>query len=174
MSPPRLPSPADERFMRLAILEAGKGLGRTAPNPAVGAVVVAAGQVVAVGHHAFAGAPHAEPVALAAAGGAARGADLYVTLEPCDHQGRTPPCSLAVLRAGVRRVFCGSRDPNPLVDGRGVARLRAAGIEVIEGVLLDACDALNLEWLRGMSAAAQGVGRAPPPAPAPRVGWHAS
>jgi diaminohydroxyphosphoribosylaminopyrimidine deaminase/5-amino-6-(5-phosphoribosylamino)uracil reductase len=141
-----------ERFMRLAIREAEKGLGRTSPNPAVGAVLVKAGRVVARGHHARAGGPHAEASALAAAGTRARGADLYTTLEPCDHHGRTPPCSAAILAAGVRRVFVGSRDPNPLVDGKGIARLTAGGVEVERDVLRDACDALNAHWFRYITA----------------------
>ncbi|WP_242394744.1 bifunctional diaminohydroxyphosphoribosylaminopyrimidine deaminase/5-amino-6-(5-phosphoribosylamino)uracil reductase RibD [Anaeromyxobacter oryzisoli] len=135
-----------EFFMRLAVREAQKGLGRTSPNPAVGAVLVKNGRVIARGHHARAGGPHAEVVALRAAGGLARGADLYTTLEPCDHQGKTPPCSLAILAAGVRRVFVGSRDPNPLVNGRGVARLERGGITVVRDVLRDACDRVNAHW----------------------------
>jgi diaminohydroxyphosphoribosylaminopyrimidine deaminase/5-amino-6-(5-phosphoribosylamino)uracil reductase len=138
--------------MRLAIREAEKGLGRTSPNPAVGAVIVKAGKVVARGHHARAGGPHAEAAALAAAGPRARGADLYTTLEPCDHHGRTPPCSRAILAAGIRRVFVGSHDPNPLVDGRGVARLRAGGVEVERDVLRGECDALNAHWFRYITA----------------------
>jgi diaminohydroxyphosphoribosylaminopyrimidine deaminase/5-amino-6-(5-phosphoribosylamino)uracil reductase len=134
--------------MRLALREAAKGLGRTSPNPAVGAVLVRGGRVIARGHHARAGGPHAEVVAIRAAGARARGADLYTTLEPCDHYGRTPPCSIAVLEAGVRRVLVGSADPNPLVNGRGIARLRAAGVEVVEGVLRPECDALNAHWFK--------------------------
>jgi diaminohydroxyphosphoribosylaminopyrimidine deaminase/5-amino-6-(5-phosphoribosylamino)uracil reductase len=134
--------------MRLALREAAKGLGRTSPNRAVGAVLVRGGRIVSRGHHARAGGPHAEVVAIRAAGARARGADLYTTLEPCDHHGRTPPCSLAVLEAGVRRVFVGSADPNPLVNGKGIARLRAAGVEVVEGVLREACDALNAHWFK--------------------------
>jgi diaminohydroxyphosphoribosylaminopyrimidine deaminase/5-amino-6-(5-phosphoribosylamino)uracil reductase len=112
----------------------------------VGAVLVKGGRVIARGHHARAGGPHAEIVALQAAGRRARGADLYTTLEPCDHHGKTPPCSLAVVEAGVARVFVGSHDPNPLVNGRGVARLTAAGVPVTSGVLTAACDALNAPW----------------------------
>ncbi len=137
---------AAERFMRLAVAEAAQGVGRTHPNPAVGAVVVREGRVVGRGHHAHAGGPHAEVVALRAAGSAARGADLYTTLEPCDHWGKTPPCSIAILEGGVRRVFVGSRDPNPVVNGRGVARLRRAGVEVATGVLREVCDAVNAPW----------------------------
>jgi diaminohydroxyphosphoribosylaminopyrimidine deaminase/5-amino-6-(5-phosphoribosylamino)uracil reductase len=135
-------------FMGLALKEAAKGLGRTSPNPAVGAVLVKGGRVVGRGHHARAGGPHAEVVALGAAGPRARGADLYTTLEPCDHYGRTPPCSMAILEAGVRRVVVGSADPNPLVSGRGVSRLRRAGVEVVTGVLAEQCDALNAHWFR--------------------------
>jgi diaminohydroxyphosphoribosylaminopyrimidine deaminase/5-amino-6-(5-phosphoribosylamino)uracil reductase len=134
--------------MRLALREGEKGLGRTSPNPAVGAVLVKGGRVVGRGHHAHAGGPHAEVVAIAAAGARARGADLYTTLEPCDHYGRTPPCSRAVLEAGIRRVFVGSADPNPLVNGRGIARLRRAGVEVVERVLGAECDALNAHWFK--------------------------
>jgi diaminohydroxyphosphoribosylaminopyrimidine deaminase/5-amino-6-(5-phosphoribosylamino)uracil reductase len=138
--------------MRLAIREAEKGLGRTSPNPAVGAVIVKGGRVVARGHHARAGGPHAEADALARAGRGARGADLYTTLEPCDHHGRTPPCSVAILEAGIRRVFVGSQDPNPLVDGRGISRLTAGGVEVVRDVLRDECDALNAHWFRFITA----------------------
>jgi diaminohydroxyphosphoribosylaminopyrimidine deaminase/5-amino-6-(5-phosphoribosylamino)uracil reductase len=155
--PPRRAAPAApldravaDFFMRLALREAAKGLGRTSPNPAVGAVLVRGGRVVARGHHARAGGPHAEVVAIRAAGGRARGADLYTTLEPCDHYGKTPPCSMAVLEAGVRRVYVGSADPNPLVNGKGIARLRGAGVEVVEGVLRTECDALNAHWFKYM------------------------
>jgi diaminohydroxyphosphoribosylaminopyrimidine deaminase/5-amino-6-(5-phosphoribosylamino)uracil reductase len=134
--------------MEQAIAEARRGLGRTSPNPAVGAVIVKGGRIVARGHHARAGAPHAEVMAIRAAGAAARGADLYTTLEPCDHWGRTPPCSVAILEAGIRRVLVGSRDPNPLVNGRGIRRLRRAGVEVVTGVDEAACDALNEAWFR--------------------------
>jgi diaminohydroxyphosphoribosylaminopyrimidine deaminase/5-amino-6-(5-phosphoribosylamino)uracil reductase len=137
-----------ERFMRLALREARRGLGRTSPNPAVGAVLVKGGRVVGRGHHARAGAPHAEVAAIHDAGSRARGADLYTTLEPCDHFGRTPPCSLAMLEAGVRRVFSGSSDPNPRVNGRGLRRLRRAGVEVRTGLLRAECDAINETWFR--------------------------
>lgn len=137
-----------EFFMRLALEEAVKGVGRTSPNPAVGAVLVRGGRIVARGYHKKAGTPHAEVVAIEAAGSKARGADLYTTLEPCDHYGRTPPCSLAILQAGIRRVFCGSADPNPLVNGKGVARLRRAGVEVVTGVLRDEADALNRPFFK--------------------------
>lgn len=121
--------------MRLALEHARRALGRTSPNPPVGAVVVRDGKVVGVGHHARAGQPHAEAVALEAAGEMARGAELYVTLEPCDHEGRTPPCAPAVVAAGIRRVFVATIDPNPKVSGRGIRRLRDAGLEVEVGLL---------------------------------------
>ncbi len=135
-------------FMHAALAEAEKGRGRTHPNPLVGAVVVKAGRIVARGHHAKAGLPHAEVNALRKAGARARGADLYVTLEPCNHTGRTPPCTEAILAAGVRRVFYGSPDPNPLVNGLGGRRLTKAGLEVQGGVLREACDRANEAWLK--------------------------
>jgi diaminohydroxyphosphoribosylaminopyrimidine deaminase/5-amino-6-(5-phosphoribosylamino)uracil reductase len=141
-----------EFFMRLALHEASKALGRTSPNPAVGAVIVKDGRVVARGHHERAGGPHAEVVALRRAKGRAAGADLYTTLEPCDHFGKTPPCSLAVIEAGVRRVFVATQDPNPRVNGRGIARLRAAGVQVITDVLRPECEALNAPWFRFITA----------------------
>lgn len=131
MSAPR----DDESFLGRAIELAAQG--RTAPNPHVGAVVVARGAIVGEGFHLRAGAPHAEIVALAAAGEHARGATLYCTLEPCNHHGRTPPCTESIVRAGIRRVVVGCRDPKRHVDTSGLARLRAAGLEVVEGVLED-------------------------------------
>lgn len=129
--------------MRLALREARRGRGRTSPNPPVGAVVVTAGGTVAGrGFHRRAGAPHAEIEALASAGSAARGATLVVTLEPCAHHGRTPPCTEAIVAAGVRRVVIGARDPNPHVPGQGAALLAAAGVEVADGVLEAACNDL--------------------------------
>lgn len=126
-------------FMREALAEARKGLGLTAPNPAVGAVVVRKGEIVGRGWHKKAGAPHAEPMALRDAGVSASGADLYVTLEPCCTQGRTPPCTQAVLAAGIRRVFVGCTDPNPAHAGKAYALLRGAGVEVVEDVLKAEC-----------------------------------
>jgi diaminohydroxyphosphoribosylaminopyrimidine deaminase/5-amino-6-(5-phosphoribosylamino)uracil reductase len=132
----------DPRFMRLALRLGRRGLGRTSPNPPVGAVVVADAAVVGRGYHRRAGAPHAEIEALRAAGPRARGATLYVTLEPCAHHGRTPPCTDAIIAAGVRRVVLGTRDPNPAVTGNGMGRLRGAGIEVASGIEQAACDEL--------------------------------
>lgn len=141
---------ADREFMLQALEEAGKGLGRTHPNPAVGAVIVQGGKVVARGYHAKAGLPHAEAVALMAAGARARGATLYSTLEPCDHQGRTPPCTAAILEAGVARVVFASSDPNPLVNGKGLARLRRHGVQVTPHVLRAAADRLNRPFFKAM------------------------
>ncbi|GAC1337373.1 MAG: bifunctional diaminohydroxyphosphoribosylaminopyrimidine deaminase/5-amino-6-(5-phosphoribosylamino)uracil reductase RibD [Myxococcales bacterium] len=136
----------DDRFMRTALVEAEKGRGRTHPNPVVGAVLVRNGRAIAAGHHAQAGGPHAEIAALRAAGARARGAAIFVTLEPCNHFGRTPPCTDALIAAGVARVVYGSTDPNPSVRGHGARRLRAAGVEVVAGVLRDDCDASNEQW----------------------------
>ncbi len=130
--------------MNLALDLARKGEGRTRPNPPVGAVVVRDGEVVGAGHHPRAGDPHAEVFALRQAGELARGADLYVTLEPCSHHGRTGPCAEALIAAGIQRVFVGCEDPNPQVAGRGIRRLREAGIEVAGGVLEPEC-----RWLIG-------------------------
>ena len=140
----------DEAAMSLALAEAVKGLGRTHPNPAVGAVIVKNGRVIATGYHAKAGGPHAEAVALAKAGKRAKGATLYSTLEPCNHFGRTPPCSEAIIEAGVKRVVFGSSDPNPLVNGKGVRRIKAAGIAVTAHVLRESADALNEPFLKAM------------------------
>ncbi|HEV8180677.1 MAG TPA: bifunctional diaminohydroxyphosphoribosylaminopyrimidine deaminase/5-amino-6-(5-phosphoribosylamino)uracil reductase RibD [Gaiellaceae bacterium] len=115
---------------RQALELAERGRGKTGDHPLVGAVVVRDGEVVGEGWYEYDGVRHAEAIALEQAGDAARGATLYVTLEPCSHQGRTPPCADAVVAAGVARVVVGARDPNPVVDGRGIERLRAAGIEV--------------------------------------------
>ncbi len=129
----------DIAFMSEAVVLARRAVGRTAPNPSVGAVVVQDGRIVGRGFHPRAGLPHAEVYALDEAGDKARGATLYVTLEPCNHQGRTPPCTEAVIRAGIARVVAGALDPNPLVAGRGFERLKAAGVQVDVGVLADEC-----------------------------------
>ena len=124
----------DARWMRLALSLGARGLGRTWPNPAVGCVLVRGGRVVGRGSTAPGGRPHAEVVALAQAGEHAQGATAYVTLEPCNHQGESGPCSAALIAAGVARVVIAARDPNALASG-GAAHLRVAGIEVVEGVL---------------------------------------
>jgi diaminohydroxyphosphoribosylaminopyrimidine deaminase/5-amino-6-(5-phosphoribosylamino)uracil reductase len=125
---------ADQRFMQLALTLGRRGLGRTWPNPAVGAVVVKDGVIVGRGWTQPGGRPHAEPVALARAGAAARGATLYATLEPCSHVGKSPPCADAIIAAGIARVVSAIEDPNPEVAGQGHAKLRAAGIKVDIGL----------------------------------------
>jgi diaminohydroxyphosphoribosylaminopyrimidine deaminase / 5-amino-6-(5-phosphoribosylamino)uracil reductase len=132
--------------MRRALVLARRGWGRTAPNPLVGAVVVRDGVVVGEGYHVEYGGPHAEVMALAAAGERARGADVYVTLEPCAHHGKTPPCTDALIAAGVRRVIYAVPDPNPVAGG-GAARLRAAGIAVTGDVERAAAEELNAPFL---------------------------
>ncbi len=127
----------DERYMRLALELARNGEGWTRPNPIVGAVVVKDGKVVGQGWHRRYGGPHAEVFALEEAGENARGATIYVTLEPCSHYGKTPPCADRIIAAGISRAVVACRDPNPLVNGRGIEKMRAAGIEVTEGVLED-------------------------------------
>ena len=134
---------ADERYMRLALRLARKGMGWTSPNPMVGAVVVKGKTVVGRGYHHRAGEPHAEVLALAEAGEKARGSTLYLNLEPCNHFGRTPPCTRAILQAGVKRVVAAMKDPNPLVSGKGIARLRRAGVRVDVGVLEEESRELN-------------------------------
>jgi diaminohydroxyphosphoribosylaminopyrimidine deaminase / 5-amino-6-(5-phosphoribosylamino)uracil reductase len=126
-----------ERFMRRALELARNGLGMASPNPMVGAVVVADGEVVGEGWHEGPGTPHAEVHALRAAGERAKGATLYVTLEPCNHVGRTPPCAPAVRDAGVAQVVAAIRDPNPLVDGAGFRLLEESGVRITTGVLED-------------------------------------
>ncbi len=139
-------APADQSWMGAA-LEQG-ALGTPSPNPHVGAVVVADGEIVGAGHHERAGEEHAEVAALTEAGSRARGATLYVTLEPCNHVGRTPPCADAILAAKVARVVIGCRDPNPNVVGRGAERLAAAGIQVDIGCREDEARALIAPWAK--------------------------
>ena len=127
----------DERFMAEAIGLAARGRGLVAPNPLVGAVVLAGDAVVGRGWHEGPGRPHAEVVALEEAGARARGATLFTSLEPCDHYGRTPPCTNAIIDVGIARVVAAAVDPNPVVNGRGFTRLRDAGVDVHEGVLRD-------------------------------------
>jgi diaminohydroxyphosphoribosylaminopyrimidine deaminase/5-amino-6-(5-phosphoribosylamino)uracil reductase len=144
-------SEADRRFMREALALAERGRGHTSPNPVVGAVLVRGGRVLARGYHRRAGLPHAEIEALSHKGVRARGATLYVTLEPCCHQGRTGPCAEAIESAGIRRVVVGCCDENPLVSGRGVLHLRRAGIRVDVGCLDQECRRQNrafFVWVR--------------------------
>ena len=133
----------DKKYMRMAIELAKKGEGAVNPNPLVGAVVVKDGKVVGKGYHRFFGGPHAEVYALEEAGKEACGATIYVTLEPCSHYGKTPPCAKKIIDMGIKKCFVGSSDPNPQVAGKGVAMLKKAGIEVVENVLKDECDKLN-------------------------------
>lgn len=141
---------ADEKFMQEALALARNAEGRTSPNPMVGAVIVRDGHVIAGGWHRKAGTPHAEVHALKMAGSLAKGATLYVTLEPCAHYGRTGPCAKAVAAAGIKRVVIAMQDPNPLVAGKGIKILKAAGVEVKCGVLEKEAIALNevfLKWI---------------------------
>jgi diaminohydroxyphosphoribosylaminopyrimidine deaminase/5-amino-6-(5-phosphoribosylamino)uracil reductase len=134
--------------MQRALRLAARGIGRTNPNPAVGAVIVAGDQVVGEGYHQQAGGPHAEVFALEAAGAQAAGAAMYVTLEPCSHHGRTPPCVDAVIAAGIKRVVVAVQDPNPQVNGQGVAKLREAGITVEVGLCEKEARQLNAPFIK--------------------------
>jgi diaminohydroxyphosphoribosylaminopyrimidine deaminase/5-amino-6-(5-phosphoribosylamino)uracil reductase len=134
--------------MHLALTEAKKGIGRTSPNPSVGAVVVRNGKVVGKGYHKMAGTPHAEVHALRNAGSKARNSILYVTLEPCNHTGRTPPCTEAILQAGVKRVVIGMPDPNPQVSGGGGEYLASRGVSVVTGILQEKCQEINLPFIK--------------------------
>lgn len=140
----------DRRHMARALELAERGLWTTDPNPRVGCVIADGERVIAEGWHERAGGPHAEAMALATAAGPVRGATAYVTLEPCCHYGRTPPCADALIAAGIRRVHYAVRDPNPRVSGGGVAKLEAAGIEVTGGVLAAESRALNPGFLSRM------------------------
>ena len=138
----------DLHFMRQALKLAEKARGQTSPNPMVGAVVVQNGEVVGQGFHQKSGTPHAEIHALKDAGDKARGADLYVTLEPCCHFGRTPPCTSAVIKAGIRRVIIAMVDPNPKVAGKGIDILRQAGIEASVGPMTHEAHKLNASFIK--------------------------
>jgi diaminohydroxyphosphoribosylaminopyrimidine deaminase / 5-amino-6-(5-phosphoribosylamino)uracil reductase len=133
----------DRMMMQRCLELARRALGKTSPNPMVGAVIVKDGEIIGEGFHPRAGEPHAEVFALRAAGDRSQGATIYVSLEPCNHYGRTPPCSEALVKAGVKKVVVGMVDPNPLVAGGGINRLKNAGIEVIVGVEEAACKKLN-------------------------------
>jgi diaminohydroxyphosphoribosylaminopyrimidine deaminase/5-amino-6-(5-phosphoribosylamino)uracil reductase len=146
-----MPTAADRDFMRQALALAERGLYTTTPNPRVGCVIVKDGAVVGTGWHEKAGMPHAEALALKEAGARARGATLYVNLEPCSHHGRTPPCVDAVIPTGIRRVVAAMQDPNPKVAGAGFAKLRAAGVEVESGVMEDEARELNLGFVSRMT-----------------------
>ena len=144
-------SPTDRQHMAAALRLAENGLFTATPNPRVGCVIVREDQVVGSGWHRQAGAPHAEVIALRAAGERARGATAYVSLEPCSHHGRTPPCVDALIQAGIARVVAAMQDPNPRVSGSGFARLRAAGIQVESGLMQDEAHALNVGFVARMA-----------------------
>lgn len=133
--------------MAMCLRLAEKGRGYVSPNPLVGAVLVKEGQVVARGHHRRYGGPHAEVECLRSYKGDARNATLYVNLEPCSHHGKTPPCTDLIIDSGIRTVVVGTRDPNPLVAGRGIRKLRKAGVRVIEGVLQTEAKSLNRHFI---------------------------
>ncbi|HSA81403.1 MAG TPA: bifunctional diaminohydroxyphosphoribosylaminopyrimidine deaminase/5-amino-6-(5-phosphoribosylamino)uracil reductase RibD [Geminicoccaceae bacterium] len=145
--PTSSPDERDAGFMALALRLAGRGLGRSWPNPAVGCVVVKDGRIVGRGWTQPGGRPHGEVEALRRAGAQALGATAYVSLEPCAHYGRTPPCTMALLHAGIRRVVVAATDPDRRVDGRGIAQLRQAGVEVEVGLMRAAAEALNAGFL---------------------------
>ena len=138
----------DEQFMSLAIAEAKKGIGRTFPNPAVGAVIVLDDKIISTGFHKKAGTPHAEIHAINNSSESLDGATIYVTLEPCSHTGKTPPCCEAIAQTGISRVVVGMKDPNPVVNGRGISYLREKGVEVVSGVLEKECVNINLPFLK--------------------------
>ncbi len=144
------PDRLDIRHMSRALELAGRGLWSTDPNPRVGCVIADGERMLGEGWHERAGSAHAEVNALAEAGAGARGATAYVTLEPCCHQGRTPPCTDALVAAGIQRVFYSIRDPNPRVSGGGAARLAAAGVEVTGGLLATRARELNPGFLSRM------------------------
>jgi len=140
----------DETFMKKTLKLALKGAGKVSPNPMVGALIVKDGKVISQGYHSFYGGPHAEVVALSNAGEEAKGATLYVNLEPCVHFGKTPPCVPRIIDAGIKRVVVATLDPNPLVSGRGIKTLKDAGLEVSVGVLESEAKRLNeafFKWI---------------------------
>jgi len=144
-------SAADHEFMGRALALAGRGLYSTTPNPRVGCLIVRDGEAVGTGWHEKAGLPHAEVLALEDAGERARGATLYLNLEPCSHHGRTPPCADAIVASGITRVVAGMQDPNPRVAGAGFARLRAAGIVVEQGLREEEARELNVGFVARMT-----------------------
>jgi diaminohydroxyphosphoribosylaminopyrimidine deaminase/5-amino-6-(5-phosphoribosylamino)uracil reductase len=139
---------SDSYFISQCLELAAKGQGQVSPNPLVGCVIVRDGKIIGKGYHKKFGGPHAEIEAFTSARGPVSGATLYVNLEPCSHHGKTPPCADAIIAKGIKRVVIGSKDPNPLVSGKGIAKLRAAGIDVAYGILEDACVELNLFFFK--------------------------
>ena len=138
----------DERYMRIALQLAKKAEGRTDPNPLVGSLVVKNNRIVGRGYHKMCGLPHAEVNAIRTAGPRAKGATLYVTLEPCGHFGRTPPCTDAIIKSGIKRVVIAMRDPNAINNGRGIAKLKRSGIKITFGVLEDDARSMNPAYIK--------------------------
>jgi len=139
-----------EQFMMRAVELAKRAGAGTFPNPLVGAVLVKKGKIVGEGYHRRAGAPHAEAVALKKAKENARGADLYISLEPCAHYGRTPPCVRSIINSGVKKVYAAMKDPNPLVSGKGLAALRKNGIGVKTGICRREAEKINIPYIKSM------------------------
>lgn len=138
----------DEYYMRIALYEARKGEGRTSPNPCVGAVIVKDGRIISTGYHKKAGTPHAEVNAIKNAEESLSGSTIYVTLEPCSHTGKTPPCTELIVDRNISRVVIGMTDPNPLVDGSGIDFLEKNGVEVVVGILHDDCEEIILPFIK--------------------------
>lgn len=138
----------DKKYMQMAISLARKAEGKTSPNPLVGAVIVKNRRIIGVGYHKKAGLPHAEVNALRQAGKAAWGATLYVNLEPCDHFGRTPPCTDAIIKSGIKKVVIGMKDPNPLNNGKGIKKLKNRGIKVAAGILEKEAGLINKPYIK--------------------------
>lgn len=147
-------SPPEKKYMKRALALARKGIGKTSPNPAVGCVIVKDGKIIGEGWHKKAGEPHAEVHALSMAGSMAADADVYVTLEPCCHTGKTPPCSEALIKAGVGRVIAGMKDPNPKVSGGGLTALANAGISTCCGLLEEECRSINPAFIKHVTSGA--------------------
>ncbi|MFH1411031.1 MAG: bifunctional diaminohydroxyphosphoribosylaminopyrimidine deaminase/5-amino-6-(5-phosphoribosylamino)uracil reductase RibD [Candidatus Omnitrophota bacterium] len=137
-----------EKYMEEALALAGKAEGRTYPNPMVGAVMIRRGRIIGKGYHKRFGGAHAETAAIKNAGGACGGATLFVTLEPCDHHGKTPPCTEAIIKSGIKKVYVAMKDPNPINRGRGIRRLRKSGIEVFVGTKRTAACELNRKYIK--------------------------
>jgi len=139
-----------ERFMMRAIELAKKAEGKTFPNPMVGALIVKGGKIIAEGYHRKAGTPHAEVIALRKASRKAENADLYVSLEPCAHYGKTPPCTEAIIKSGVKKVYVAMKDPNPLVSGRGMKTLKSSGIKVKKNICRREAEKINKTYLESL------------------------
>ena len=137
-----------EKFMRRAIRLAGKAKGKTYPNPMVGAIVVKTGKAVGEGYHKKSGLPHAEILALRKARGKTKGASLYVSLEPCAHYGKTPPCVNQIIKSGIKKVYAAMKDPNPLVNGKGIKALRKKNIVVNVGICRQGARRLNRNYIK--------------------------